>query len=304
MGTKQIPLFGIAKPQIDLVIDVANIAQRAAHRFAELTHRGEPTGHVYGTINMLGALFRHYSEKYEPRLVFALEGNCRWRREILPEYKQNRGSRSTKFTGKLGDVHALINLLPGITVQAEGEEADDVIAAHCASFPSKQHVIYSTDRDLWQLCHNHLVRVIRATKDKPVSVYDIAEDFYTTNPRLVPLAKAIIGDTSDNIPGVKGFLREDLKKIFDTMSGPDVDEMLSVTTKLAQNGKIKQRSLGLLTDNVDHVRKMLSVATLRRDCKFTNRTNNHDMKELADKLEAAACSSLVAKLPAFYGGKV
>lgn len=300
MGIQK-PLFGLAKPKIDLVIDVSNLAFRSAFRFAELSHQGAPTGHIYGTLSILTALKRNYSEKNDPRLVFALDGKCKWRKEILPEYKGNRSSRGQASSGMVDEVIEVLRMLPGLTIHAPDDEADDVIAAHCAAYPTKQHVVFSMDRDLWQLSHNHLVRVIKSSKEPPISVYQIDEDFFTTNPRLVPLSKAIIGDTSDNVPGVKGFSRDDLRLLLGEMAGPDIDEMLVLAQKLDAAGKFKPRTMRLLTENVQHIRSMMKITTLKRDCKYQEQVNTPDEAGLKKRLTELACNSLIDKLNVFYG---
>lgn len=301
MPPNQKPLFGLARPKIDLIVDVSNLAFRAAYRFADLSHQGAPTGHVYGTLSILLALKRHYSEKHDCRFVFALDGHCKWRKEILPEYKGNRGTRANTTTSMMQEVIEVIGWLPGLTVLAPDDEADDVIAAHIAAYPTKQHVVFSMDRDLWQLCHSHMVKVIKSSKEPPISIYQIDEDFFTTNPRLVPLSKALIGDTSDNVPGVKNFSREDLKLILAQMSGPDVDELLVVAKKLDAAEKLKPRTMRLLNENVGHIRSMLSITTLKRNCKYQEHQNQPDEVALKKRLTDLACNSLLEKLVVFYG---
>jgi DNA polymerase-1 len=301
MAQIQRPLFGLARPKIDLVVDVSNLAFRAAFRFKDLSHREVPTGHIYGSLSILMALKRHYDEKHDSRLVFALDGHCKWRRELLPEYKRNRGQRSSSSAGMMEEVIEVLGMVPGLTIKAQDDEADDVIAAHCAATPTKQHVVFSMDRDLWQLSSSHMIRIIRATKDPPISTYDIDTDFFTRNPRMIPLSKTIIGDTSDNIPGVKGFSREDLRLILQEMTAPDVDDLMNVTARLDEQKKLKPRTLRLLQAHDEHIRRMLQVTTLRRDCRYEGKTNVPDRAALKARLTELACTSLLDRLDTLYG---
>jgi len=298
IATNQKPLFGLARPQIDLVIDMSNLAYRAAHRFADLSHKGVPTGHVYGSLSILSSLKRHYAERHDCRLVFAYDGKCTWRNDLLPEYKGTRSSHHSSYI--LDDVKEIASWLPGLTIRAPDDEADDVIAAHVHSV-SKQHVIYSMDRDLWQLARNHIVRIVKATKEPPITIFQISEDFHTINPRMVPLSKAIIGDKSDNIPGVKGFSREDLKLLLTKISTPDVDKLIEAAREADNASRLKPRTLKLLEENADSIKRMLTVATLKRDCKFTSKTNTPNQPALVARLEELACTSLLDKLHIFYG---
>lgn len=302
MAEFQTPLFGLARPKIDIVVDVSNLAFRAAFRFKDLSHNGAPTGHIYGAMSMLTALQKHYGLKNDIQFVFALDGKCAWRREILPTYKAQRGyvQALVGHHGMIEEVHDVLKCIPGLTIHAPTDEADDVIATHIANNSRKQQYIFSKDRDLWQLMHHHMVRVITSSKDPPITVYQIVDDFHTTNPRLIPLAKALIGDTSDNIPGVKGFSREDLKLILDEMSEPSVDDLVKVTTSLDQRKALKPRTLKLTTDNIPHIKQMLSITTLKADCVYDKIQHKPDKQALDGKLTDAACTSMLEKTNVFF----
>jgi 5'-3' exonuclease len=297
--TGQIPLFGLARPRVDLVIDVANLAMRAAYRFRELSFRDQPTGHIFGSLSILLHLKQHYDRVYQTRLVFALEGRCQWRRDLLPTYKANRGQRIGTAT-TIQEVGQILGLLPGLTVCSPDNEADDAVAAHTILNPQLQHVIYTSDHDLWQLIAPN-VQVVRATKEDPISIYQIDETFQTTKPQLIPLAKALVGDVSDNVPGVKGFLRQDMHLLFAELDGPDVDQLIEVAHRLDQAGQLKPRTLRLLTQHDEHVRRMLRVTTLNGGCQPIITINQPDRRALQTKLADLAINSLLDKLDTFYG---
>ncbi len=297
--TNQKPLFGLAKQRVDLVLDVANMAMRAAFSFKELSHRDAPTGHIYGSLTMLMHLINHYSKKYDCRVVFALEGKCEWRKELLPAYKANRGQRVGNAS-TIKEVCQVFAMLPGLTIMSPDHEADDVIAAHVNSNPQIQQVIYTGDRDLWQLIGLN-VNVIKTVREDPVSVYQIDEDFRTTKPVLVPLAKALIGDPSDNIPGVDRFSRDDLRLLLAEIDAPDVDALLEAAEQLHQDGKLKPRTLGLIKDNKDHINKMLRITTLNRVCKYTSITNRPDQLAFQARMYDLGIKSLTDKMDIFFG---
>jgi 5'-3' exonuclease len=233
--------------------------------------------------------------------VFALDGHCKWRREILPQYKRNRSQKSSATTGMIDEVVAMLEWVPGMIIRAEEDEADDVIAAHCAAYPTKQHVVLSMDRDLWQLSSSHMVRIVRSTKEPPITPYQIDEDFFTRSPRLVPLSKTIIGDTSDNIPGVRGFARDDLRLILQDMTAPDIDDLVASAKRLDEQQKLKPRTLRLLEESLDHVRQMLRITTLNRSCQYDERINVPDRARLQARFAELACTSLIEKADALYG---
>jgi DNA polymerase-1 len=219
---------------------------------------------------------------------------------LLPEYKANRGHRAHTSDGMMKEVQDIITLLPGQTIVAPDDEADDVIATHIALNARKQQYIFTKDRDLWQLMHHHMVRVITSSKDPPVTVYQIQDDFHTTNPRLVPLSKALIGDTSDNIPGVKGFSRDDLRLILEPMSEPSIQAFIESAEVLDKKGVLKPRTLKSIRENVPHIERMLRITTLKADCAYEARTHQPDKRALDRRLVDIACTSMLEKTNILY----
>jgi 5'-3' exonuclease len=298
--------------KLDLVVDVANMVYKAHHRFnikqqPPMMSGTKLTGHVHGTMSMLLSFHRQYSTGRNVRFVFVKEGNCKWRRELLAAYKANRGGQpNPNGTGILEEAWSFIEMLPGLSVVAEGQEADDAIAAHVVGNPDRQHVILSADRDLWQLIGRSHVSVVTSTKEKPVTVYEIETDFGTTRPELLPLAKACLGDTSDNIPGVMRFSRDDLKILLNRQPpslGQTSEQIAQSFLDTASHAPgLKPRTVELIKQSLEQIARSHKIATLQTKCPLTSTTNRADAEGLKQRLEAWECFSTAERIGEIFMG--
>jgi len=196
------------------IIDVSSlfIRQYAAH--PDLNSNGEQVGGVVGSLKTIQRL----SQDFSPEQVIAVweSGGSPRRRAILPEYKQGRSpGRLNRFYGDdLPDTEdnrsmqqrLLIEAfmaLPVAQVYVRNCEADDVIAYLCKfMYPDAEKVILTTDKDYYQLLDEN-TRIYNPHKKNFVTAADVFAEF-NVHPKNFALAKALCGDRSDNIPGVKG----------------------------------------------------------------------------------------------------
>jgi DNA polymerase-1 len=186
-----------------LLVDGSSYLYRAFHvpNLQRLTNsRGEPTGAVYGVINMLRSLLA----EYDPELiavVFDARGKT-FRHELYQEYKANRPSMPDELAAQVEPLHALVRAMGLPLLQVGGVEADDVIGtlAAEASAAGMDTVISTGDKDMAQLVDDHvtLVNTMSNTRLDPAGV----EDKFGVTPAQIVDFLALTGDTSDNIPGV------------------------------------------------------------------------------------------------------
>lgn len=295
-------LFGMGLPDLDLVVDLSNLVYRAAlsRNFRDLTHEGRPSGHVYGAFSMILSLKRHWAKGRRVRFVWAVDMPCSWRRALDPQYKANRGA-GRLGSGVMDDVMGLVTCVPGLTTSSLDHEADDVIAAH-TSRPDRQYVVFSGDRDLWQLIDRSNVQVVRATKDRPVGLADVREAFWTDRPALVPIAKAVTGDTSDNIQAAfPRFNRDDLAAALADTRAPTADAFLEAVDRL-EKPKPSTKGYVLDGDKFRHFERNVQLATLVRDCPVDVRVHRPDRDRLEAGLLAFGCRSIVARADELYTG--
>ncbi len=186
-----------------LLVDGSSYLYRAFHvpNLQRLTNsEGEPTGAVYGVINMLKRLLT----EYDPELiavVFDARGKT-FRHAMYDQYKANRPSMPEELAAQVEPLHAAVRAMGLPLLQVEGVEADDVIGtlATQASAAGMDTVISTGDKDMAQLVDPH-VTLVNTMSNTTMDSRGVEEKFGVTPAQIVDFL-ALTGDTSDNIPGV------------------------------------------------------------------------------------------------------
>lgn len=186
-----------------LIIDGMNLLYRAAYSYRNLSNEaGIETGGFYGFIKLIIKYAKNYNSK---RIVVAWEskdGN-NWRNHYLPEYKKNRNDSERPQVNLIMD---LLKLARIPQISKLNNEADDIIAGLCFLFKENIKIV-SRDKDMLQLINDeHKIRVVLPENkiDKIFCEKDFIER-YEFHPKFMSLYLSIMGDTSDNIPGVPGY---------------------------------------------------------------------------------------------------
>jgi DNA polymerase I len=186
-----------------VLVDGSSYLYRAFHAMPALSNsRGEPTGAIYGVVNMLRRLLADYAPQ-NMAVVFDAKGRT-FRDDIYPEYKAHRPPMPDELASQIESIHAMVRALGLPLLQVEGVEADDVIGtlARAAAAEGRDTLISTGDKDIAQLVDGH-VRIVDTMKE---AVYDrdgVVARFGVPPERIVDYL-ALVGDTSDNVPGVPG----------------------------------------------------------------------------------------------------
>ncbi len=186
-----------------VLVDGSSYLYRAFHAMPALANsHGEPTGAVYGVTNMLRRLLADYDTDHVA-VVFDAKGKT-FRDEIYPEYKAHRPPMPDDLSTQIEPIHAIVRALGLPLIQIEGVEADDVIGtlARAAAAEGRETMISTGDKDMAQLVDGH-VRLVDTMKDVEYDRDAVVEKFGVPPERIVDYL-ALVGDTSDNIPGVPG----------------------------------------------------------------------------------------------------
>ena len=186
-----------------MLVDGSSYLYRAFHvpNLQQLTNaRGEPTGAVYGVINMLRSLIR----EYQPALmavVFDARGKT-FRHDLYSEYKANRPSMPEELAVQVEPLHALVRAMGLPLLQVADVEADDVIGtlASEAARQGLETVISTGDKDMAQLVNEH-VTLVNTMSRTTLDSAGVKEKFGVTPAQIIDFL-ALTGDSSDNIPGV------------------------------------------------------------------------------------------------------
>ncbi|MDP2101525.1 MAG: DNA polymerase I [Methylotenera sp.] len=191
-----------------LLVDGSSYLYRAFHAMPDLRNsQNEPTGAIQGVLNMLRRLHKDYPSDYSA-CVFDAKGKT-FRDDIFPDYKANRASMPDDLRPQIEPLHEAIKALGWPLIMENGVEADDVIGALArqAEREGVRVIISTGDKDIAQLVNEHIT-VINTMRDafrKVDDVLDIAgvERKFGIPPSLMVDYLVLIGDTSDNVPGVE-----------------------------------------------------------------------------------------------------
>ncbi|MCP3669023.1 MAG: DNA polymerase I [Gammaproteobacteria bacterium] len=184
-----------------ILVDGSSYLFRAYHALPPLTNsRGEPTGAIVGVLNMLKRLLDEYQPEYLA-VVFDAPGGS-FRNQIYSEYKANRPPMPDDLRDQIQPLHEIIQAMGLPLLIEKGVEADDVIGTLARQ--AQQHgldtLISTSDKDMAQLV-NQQVTLINTMSDKITDRDGVVEKFGVTPEQIIDYL-ALVGDTSDNIPGV------------------------------------------------------------------------------------------------------
>ena len=186
-----------------ILVDGSSYLYRAFHALPPLTNsKGNPTGAVKGVINMMRRLQKDYPESTLV-VVFDAKGKT-FRDDIYSEYKANRPSMPDELRSQIEPIHNIIQAMGLPMLVIEGVEADDVIGTLALeATAAEQPVIISTgDKDIAQMVNEHITLVNTMTNTL-LDREGVIEKFGIP-PELIIDYLALLGDKSDNIPGVPG----------------------------------------------------------------------------------------------------
>lgn len=186
-----------------VLVDGSSYLYRAFHAFPPLTNSaGEPTGAMYGVLNMLKSLISQVQPSHIA-VVFDAKGKT-FRDEMFEQYKSHRPPMPDDLRKQIQPLHDIIRALGIPLLVIEGVEADDVIGTLAvAASKANQKVLISTgDKDMTQLVDDNIMLI--NTMNNTLLDRDAVIEKYGIPPELIIDYLALMGDSADNIPGVAG----------------------------------------------------------------------------------------------------
>ncbi len=206
------------------------------------TARGEPTTAVFGFFRKLFSVLREYDPE---GVAVAFDKGDTWRHEEFSDYKATRDSMPDDMRSQMGRIEQVLNALRIPIVALENFEADDVLGALARQAAAEGHdvLILSGDRDMFQLVADRVKILYTSGGPSPATipygVTEVADRYGGMDPDQFLEMKALVGDNSDNIPGVPGvgektairFLKEygsldNLYAHIDEIKGPKTQQNL------------------------------------------------------------------------------
>jgi DNA polymerase-1 len=244
-------------PGVDLVlIDGSSYLYRAYHALPNLSNSsGEPTGALHGVLNMINKLVREQAGAHVA-VVFDAPGKT-FRDDIFAEYKANRPPMPDDLRSQVQPILDAVRFMGLPLLQVDGVEADDVIGTLCRqAADSGQRVLVSTgDKDLAQLVTDKVTLV--NTMNDSVLDREAVKDKFDVWPEQIIDYLALVGDSSDNIPGVPKVGAKTAAKWLNAYDSAD--------GIVASADEIKGKVGESLRDHIDQLRLSQELATIRVD---------------------------------------
>ncbi|MDE1189062.1 MAG: DNA polymerase I [Pantoea sp.] len=246
-----------------ILVDGSSYLYRAYHAFPPLTNSaGEPTGAMYGVLNMLKSLLMQYQPSHVA-VVFDAKGKT-FRDELFENYKSHRPPMPDDLRAQIEPLHEMVKAMGLPLLAVSGVEADDVIGtlAQEAEKQGRAVLISTGDKDMAQLVTPGITLI--NTMTNTVLGPEEVEQKYGVPPSLIIDFLAMMGDSSDNIPGVPGVGEKTAQALLQGLGGMQTiyDNLEKVAdlsfrgaktmaTKLEQNRDVAFLSYQLATIKTD-----------------------------------------------------
>jgi DNA polymerase-1 len=185
-----------------LLVDGSSYLYRAYHALPDLrSQHNQPTGAIHGVLNMLRRLHKDYHADYSV-CVFDAKGKT-FRDAIYPDYKGHRPSMPDDLVAQIAPLHACIEAMGWPLLIVDGVEADDVIGtlARQAEQQSMRCIISTGDKDIAQLVNAHIT-LVNTMNNEVLDETGVYAKFGVRPERMLDYLM-LVGDSSDNIPGVE-----------------------------------------------------------------------------------------------------
>ena len=253
-----------------ILIDGSSYLYRAFFACPPLTNaKGEPTGAIFGVINMIRSLINQYNPTHIA-VVFDAKGGS-FRNEIYSEYKATREAMPENLRPQIEPIHTILKAMGLPLLCIEGVEADDVIGtlARQAERENLDVLISTGDKDMAQLVSDKIT-LINTMNNAVLDPKGVMDKFGVPPEKIIDYL-ALRGDSSDNIPGVPGVGEKTAQSLLtEFTSVKDIYARLDDIEKLSIRGakSLKQK----LIDNQNEAELSYLLATIKTDVKldFTN----------------------------------
>jgi len=283
------------------LVDGSSYIFRAYHALPPINRKsdGLQLNAVFGFCNMLWKLLRDMKPEEKPThlaVVFDLSEQT-FRTEMYPDYKAHRPDPPDDLRPQFGLIRDAVLAFDLPSLEQAGFEADDLIATYVrqACEAGATSTIVSSDKDLMQLVNDSVI-MFDTMKDKKIGRAEVIEKFGVPPDKVIEV-QALIGDSTDNVPGVPGIGVKTAAQL--------IGEYGDLETLLARAGEIKQdKRRQTLIDNADKARLSKKLVTLDDKVKLDVpigdlAVHEPDHKRLIAFLKAMEFSSLTRRVAEF-----
>ncbi|MFS8501005.1 MAG: DNA polymerase I, partial [Caldicoprobacter sp.] len=286
----------MGQPRV-MIIDGNSLMHRAFYALPMLTNKkGTPTNAVYGFTNMLLRLIQDYKPNYLG-VAFDKKGPT-FRHEVYADYKATRQKTPEELIPQFDLLKKMLQLMGIAIYEVDGYEADDILGtfARLARERGWEAYLVTGDRDALQLVSPE-VRVIMTRKGiSDVKVFDVEEiekEYGLTPSQIIDL-KALMGDSSDNIPGVPGIGEKTALKLLHQYHTVEqvLDNADKISGKKLKEALIKYREQAMLSKRLATIMQDAPVDIKLEDCCY----EIPHSRELLEFLQELEFNSIIEKL--------
>ena len=238
------------------LIDGSSYLYRAFHAMPPLTtSKGVPTGAIKGVVNMLRNLKKEHPQS-KIITVFDAKGK-NFRHEILNTYKANRPPMPNELVEQLQPLKSICNFMAAPVIEVEGVEADDVIATLTEELKPKYEIIISSlDKDLMQLVKDGSVSMMNTMTSEEFDEKGVEKKF-NVKPNQIVEYLALVGDSSDNIPGVP--------KVGPKTASKWLNEYQDLSTIIDNAESLKGAVGESFRNSIDDLARNVELVSLKKD---------------------------------------
>ncbi len=244
-----------------LIVDGNSIANRAFYALPYLSnHEGKASGAVFGFANLLIKLISQ--EKPEYVAVAFDHGRKTFRNKIYSDYKGQRKPTPPELVSQFPVIRQMLSAMNIKFYEVEGIEADDIIGT-LSKNSNFENILLSGDKDLLQLINEntHVWLTKKGVSEvEKVTPENLCEVYGVKLPKQVIDLKGLMGDSSDNIPGVKGVGEKTAASLIEKYGS--VEEVYANIHEIT--GKLKEK----LNEGKDNALMSKTLATIKTDCNF------------------------------------
>jgi len=287
----------MSKPKL-VLIDGHSLAYRAFFALPPdlKTRNGELTNAVYGFVSMLLAVWRDEKPDY---IAVAFDVGKTFRDEMYAEYKATRAKMPDELAPQIDRIQQVVKAFNLPVVTADGFEADDILGtlAARAAREGLEALIVTGDTDAFQLIEPNVRVLTSQRKWSETKIYDEAavKERYGLDPRQLIDYKALVGDASDNVPGVKGVGEKTATQLLQQFGSVEgiYQQLDEITAKRARTSLEAGRESAFLSKKLITIKTDVPLKVNWDEC----RTAAFDREQVAQLFRDLEFRSLIERLP-------
>ncbi len=245
-----------------IIVDCFGFVFRAYHIHQELTINGKSVGALYGFTSMMLKMLNDFNPN---QIAVVLDsGNKNFRHDLFPDYKANRPDAPEDLKSQIILIKEMLEVFNLPVVKHEEFEADDLIASLATLYAkqNKQVIIISSDKDMFQLMGG-LIKIYDPIKAKFISEEDVVKKFGVKSSQMKAF-QALVGDKSDNIPGVRGVGIKTAAKLIEKFG--NIENLLNSLHSLEN---VKQKNL--IENSKEDLLISIKLVELKKDIILDNK---------------------------------